>query len=105
MPLAVGLFVEAAIAGRILTDTIVIPSNGLRAGDRVFILDVNGRLEIRGVEVIYSNTRETFLASGIASGEAVITSAIRNPIPGMALEAINADVEALSAASNSTLAN
>lgn len=105
MPLAVGLFVEAAIAGRILTDTIVIPSNGLRAGDRVFILDVNGRLEIRSVEVIYSNTRETFLASGIASGEAVITSAIRNPIPGMALEAINADVEALSAASNSTLAN
>lgn len=105
MPLAVGLFVEAAIAGRILTDTIAIPSDGLRAGDRVFILDVKGQLEIRNVEVIYSNTRETFLASGIASGEAVITSAIRNPIPGMALESINAESEAISATLDATLAD
>ena len=105
MPLAVGLFVEAAIAGRILTDTIAISSDGLRAGDRVFILDANGQLEIRDVEVIHSNTRETFLASGIAAGEAVIISAIRNPIPGMALESINAESEAIIVASDSNLAD
>ena len=105
MPLAVGLFVEAAIAGRILTDTISISSDGLRAGDRVFILDANGQLEIRNVEVIHSNTRETFLASGIAEGEAVITSAIRNPIPGMALEPINAAPEAIIVASDSSVAD
>ena len=105
MPLAVGLFVEAAIAGRILTDTIAIPSDGLRAGDRVFILDANGQLEIRSVEVIYSNTREAFLASGIAAGEAVIISAIRNPIPGMALEPINAEPEAIIVASDSNVAD
>jgi len=66
---------------------------------------VKGQLEIRNVEVIYSNTRETFLASGIASGEAVITSAIRNPIPGMALESINAESEAISATLDATLAD
>ena len=105
MPLAVGLFVEAAIAGRILTDTIAISSDGLRAGDRVFILDANGQLEIRAVEVIYSNTRETFLAGGIAEGEAVIISAIRNPIPGMALEPINAEPEAIVIASEPAVAD
>jgi RND family efflux transporter MFP subunit len=105
MPLAVGLFVEAAIAGRILTDTIGISSDGLRAGDRVFILDANGQLEIRAVEVIHSNTRETFLAGGIAEGEAVIISAIRNPIPGMALEPINAEPEAIVIASEPAVAD
>jgi RND family efflux transporter MFP subunit len=105
MPLAVGLFVEAAIAGRILTDTIAISSDGLRAGDRVFILDANGQLEIRAVEVIHSNTRETFLAGGIAEGEAVIISAIRNPIPGMALEPINAEPEAIVIASEPAVAD
>jgi multidrug efflux pump subunit AcrA (membrane-fusion protein) len=105
MPLAVGLFVEAAIAGRILTDTIAISSDGLRAGDRVFILDANGQLEVRDVEVIYSNTREAFLASGIAAGEAVIISAIRNPIPGMALESINAEPEAIIVATDSSVAD
>jgi RND family efflux transporter MFP subunit len=105
MPLAVGLFVEAAIAGRILTDTIAISSDGLRAGDRVFILDANGQLEIRAVEVIHSNTRETFLAGGIAEGEAVIISAIRNPIPGMALEPINAAPEAIVIASEPAVAD
>jgi hypothetical protein len=55
--------------------------------------------------VIHSNTRETFLAGGIAEGEAVIISAIRNPIPGMALEPINAAPEAIVIASEPAVAD
>lgn len=89
MPLAVGLFVEASVAGRVVSDAIRIPSAGLRAGDRVFVLSERGRLDIRDVDVIHSSASEVLLASGVAPGEAVITSAIRNPIPGMALEPIS----------------
>ena len=42
MPLAVGLFVEAAIAGRVVNDAIRIPVAGLRAGNRVFVLSEQG---------------------------------------------------------------
>ena len=88
MPLAVGLFVEAAIAGRVVNDAIRIPVAGLRAGNRVFVLSEQGRLDIRDVAVIHSSASDVFLASGVTAGEAVITSAIRNPIPGMSLEPI-----------------
>ena len=103
MPLAVGLFVEAAVSGRIVESAIRIPSDGLRAGDRVFVLTDDGLLDIRDVDVIHSNVAETILASGVLAGEEVITSAIRNPIPGMALEPIGTEV-ALGGAGE-TLAN
>lgn len=89
MPLAVGLFVEAQIAGRIVENVISIPEAGLRAGDRVFILNDEGLLEIRQADVIHRGGNEAILASGVAVNESVIVSAIRNPIPGMRLEAID----------------
>lgn len=89
MPLAVGLFVDAMISGRIVEDAIRIPAAGLRAGDRVFVLNAEGRLEIHEVDVIYRNSSQAVLNTGIiAPGAQVVVSAIRNPIPGMALEAI-----------------
>ena len=103
MPLAVGLFVEASISGRIVENAIRIPSDGLRAGDRVFVLADGGVLDIREVDVIHSNAAETILGSGVLSGEEIITSAIRNPIPGMALERIGTEVAV--GGSGETLAN
>ncbi len=88
MPLAVGLFVDAAIGGRTVSNAIQIPNEALRAGNRVFVLTGEGQLAIRDVELIYQNSSQAILASGISAGEQVIVSAIRNPIPGMRLEAI-----------------
>lgn len=92
MPLAVGLFVSASIAGRIIDDAVEVPPEGLRAGDRVFVLNSNGRLEIRDVQVLHQTTEQTVIGGGIDDGELVIVSAIRNPIPGMELEAIEPNV-------------
>jgi RND family efflux transporter MFP subunit len=88
MPLAVGLFVDAAISGRTVSNAIQIPNAALRAGNRVFVLTGEGQLAIRDVELIYQNSSQAILASGVTAGEQVIVSAIRNPIPGMRLEAI-----------------
>ena len=89
VPLAVGLFVDAVILGRTINSAMSIPSAGLRAGDRVFILSETGTLDIRNVRVIYRNSEKAVLASGVKAGEQVIVSAIRNPISGMRLEAIS----------------
>jgi len=88
MPLAVGLFVDANIAGRVIDQAIALPAEGLRAGDRVFVLNTDGQLEIRETEVIHQTAEQTVIASGVNDSELVIVSAIRNPIPGMSLEAI-----------------
>lgn len=103
MPLAVGLFVEASVGGRVVSDAIRIPPAGLRAGDRVFVLSEQGRLDVRDVNVIHSSASEVFLSSGVSPGEAVITSAIRNPIPGMSLEPIT--LEGATGGAGEALAN
>ena len=89
MPLAVGLYVNASIAGRIVDDAIEIPGEGLRAGNLVFVLTEEGQLSIRNVNVIHNTADQTLLSSGVSQGENVIVSAIRNPIAGMRLESID----------------
>lgn len=88
MPLAVGLYVEASIEGQQLDNAMSIPANALRAGDMVFIVNDEGRLEIRQVEVAHASPEQVVVAAGLEPGEQVITSAIRNPVKGMALESI-----------------
>ena len=91
MPLAVGLFVDATIQGRSLKAAISIPGNALRAGNLVYVINGEGRLEIRNVNVVHSTPERAVIAKGLAPGEKVVVSAIRNPIQGMALAAMNAE--------------
>ena len=91
MPLAVGLFVDARIEGRQLPDAMSIPGSALRAGDRVYLINNEGRLEIGDVSVAHSSPQRAIISDGLQPGEQVITSAIRNPVQGMALVALNAD--------------
>jgi RND family efflux transporter MFP subunit len=88
MPLAVGLFVDANIEGKRLPAAVSIPSSALRAGDKVFLVNAEGRLEIRSVEIAHVGGGRAVVSSGLAAGEEVIVSAIRNAISGMAIEAI-----------------
>lgn len=88
MPLAVGLFVTAEIAGRVIRNAFIIPRHALRAGNQVYVVNDNGRLEIRSVDVTYSSSEEAVIGLGLSAGDKVVVSSIRNPIEGMALEAL-----------------
>ena len=92
MPMAVGLFVDATVSGRVIEDVIQIPADGLRAGDRVFVVDDEGLLDIREAEVIHRSATTAVIAQGVDAGERVVVSAIRNPIPGMRLKVIGDEV-------------
>jgi RND family efflux transporter MFP subunit len=94
MPLAVGLYVDAEIEGRLVADGIQIAAEGLRAGDEIFVLDGEGLLDIRQVDVIHRSRHSALLASGVEAGEPVIVSAIRNPVRGMRLEAMDTEAVA-----------
>ncbi len=90
MPLAVGLYVDAKVSGRMVDNAISIPNSALRAGNQVFVIGESGLLEIRDIDLIHRNRERVVLASGVRAGEQVVVSAIRNPIPGMRLESIDA---------------
>lgn len=89
MPLAVGLYVEAAIEGRQLQGAFTIPRDALRAGNQVFLVDSRNQLQIREVEVMHTSPRRAVIASSLLRGEKVVTSPVRNPVEGMQLQAID----------------
>lgn len=94
MPLAVGLFVEAEIRGRELAGAVQVPAKGLRPGDKLYVVDSSGLLDIRDARVEYLNADYAVLSEGLRPGERLVVSALRNPISGMALSTIDERVYA-----------
>jgi len=92
MPLAVGIYVNAEIKGRRISDATVIPRDGLRAGNNVFVIDSEDKLDVRKVDVVHSSSTMAIIGSGVQPDDRVIVSSIRNPIPGMRISALNTDV-------------
>jgi multidrug efflux pump subunit AcrA (membrane-fusion protein) len=89
--MAVGLFVDAELEGRELTQVVQIPSKGLRPGDQIYVVDASGQLDIRTVSVASSNARTTIISDGLRPGERVVVSTLRNPVSGMRVETIDDD--------------
>lgn len=88
-PLATGLFVEAEIDGRTLEDSVVLPRTALRGKDSVFIARDDETLEIRPVQVAFSERERLILASGVDEGERVVTSPVRAASNGMKIKPVD----------------
>ena len=85
-PLAVGMFVEAEIAGRRVDDVVMLPWAALHGRDQVLIVDDDGRLRYRQVDILRSTTEFVLVRSGLAEGERVSISALDAVIDGMAVQ-------------------
>ncbi|MEM1412454.1 MAG: efflux RND transporter periplasmic adaptor subunit [Pseudomonadota bacterium] len=86
MPMAVGLFVDAQIAGVEGLDAIVMPRLALRNEDKVYVINAENRLEIRTVQVISTSEDRVLIAEGVSPGEQVVTSTLPNAVDGMEVE-------------------
>ena len=73
-PLAPGLFVDAQIVGKTLQDVIVIPRDGLRPENKVYVVDQEGVAQSRDAVVLDVNPQRAILTSGLSVGELVILS-------------------------------
>jgi len=82
-PLAVGLFVEAEIAGRRVDGAFVVPRSALRTGDQVLVIDDESRVRYRDVEVLRRERDTAIVASGLAAGDAVVVSPLAAAVDGM----------------------
>jgi RND family efflux transporter MFP subunit len=82
-PLAVGLFVSVEIQGPKLEDAAVIPRPALRQNDVVWVVDKNGRLSFRKVEIARILPDKVILKSGLLQGEMIVTSPLKAVTDGM----------------------
>jgi hypothetical protein len=86
-PLAVGMWVEAAIAGHRFENIFRVPNVAVRGHDRVLVVDGEGRLRLRPVEILRTERDEVLVRGGLEPGVRVCLSPIAIVVEGMAVTA------------------
>ncbi|MBW2274775.1 MAG: efflux RND transporter periplasmic adaptor subunit [Deltaproteobacteria bacterium] len=90
-PLVVGLFVEAQILGRRLTDVVVLPRAALRDGTRVLVVDGDDRMHFRPVETLRVERDQVVIGAGLARGERVCVSPLQAVVDGMRVRVVGGE--------------
>lgn len=89
-PLAVGMYVEAEISGRIARDVAVLPRPALRGRDQVLVVTPDDRLSFRNVDVLRTSTESVIVRAGLQAGELVVVSPLDTPTDGMRVQLADA---------------
>ena len=92
-PLAVGLFVDVEIEGRLLQSAVVLPRLALREGNHVYVVDDDNRLHSRAVEVLREDRDEVVITEGLSAGERVNLSPLRGAVDGMKVRVLDEPAE------------
>ncbi|MEP3889533.1 MAG: efflux RND transporter periplasmic adaptor subunit [Hellea sp.] len=88
-PLAPGLFVDAAIDGKTYENVIVLPRDGLRPEDEVYVVDDQGKVEIRKPEVLDTDSERALLFGGVEPGELIVLSPMEKSRVSMTLKVLD----------------
>ena len=88
MPIAVGMFVNAEIAGVEEQAAFVMPRLALRNDNKVYVINGDNELEIRTVDVLSTSEERVLVTGGVNAGDRVVTSPVPNAVEGMAVEPI-----------------
>lgn len=89
VPLAPGLFVDAEIDGKTFEDVIVLPRDGLRPEDKVYVVDDKGKVDIRDAVVIDTTAQRAVLSAGVSAGELVVLSPLERSRTSLSLKAFD----------------
>lgn len=89
IPLAPGLFVDASVSGKSYNDVIVIPRDGLRPGNEVYVVDDKGKAEIRTVSVLDTDSGRAVVTAGIDAGELIVLSPMERSRVDMTLKVLD----------------
>ena len=91
VPLAPGLFVTAKVVGKTFESAIVIPRDGLRVDNEIYVVDDTGQAEIRTATVLDSTPQRAVLSAGVSPGELVVLSPMERSRISMPLEVRDID--------------
>lgn len=84
-PLPIGTFVAAEIVGTQEVAAIRIPRTALRGSDQVLVVTDDDKIDIRTVDIAYSDQSYVYVSAGVAPGERITTTAIEAPTDGMSV--------------------
>ncbi len=90
-PLPSGLFVQAAVRGRELEGVFLLPRRAERSPGEVWLVDIEGSLERRVVEVALREGDQIVVTSGLEQGERIVVSPLATPVVGMPVRVLDGE--------------
>lgn len=84
-PLLIGSYIKVEIDGPKIEGLFVLPRAAVRENDQVWIMNREGRLEVREIGILQKREQTVLVDRGIAEGDRIILSALPLPVPGMEL--------------------
>lgn len=84
-PLLLGSYVQVEIDGRELDSVIPLSRDLVRDGDRVWVMNADGKLEIRAIQTAFRSRDRVLVAQGLQEGERLVTTDLPAPVEGMPL--------------------
>lgn len=88
LPLLLGSFVDVAIEAEPIEDAIRLPRVALRNGRNVYVMNDQDTLEIRDVDIAWTEPDAVLVTGGLEANERVVTSRIPTPVPNMLLRTL-----------------
>lgn len=85
-PMVEGMFVDVLFTSDPPPGAVVIPRTALRPGDQVWVIDGDGKLDIRDVRVARAGIDQAVISGGLATGERVCTSNLQYVTQGMPVQ-------------------
>ena len=85
LPLLLGSFVDVAVAAQPIDDAIRLPRVALRNGRNVYVMNEQDLLEIRDVQIAWTEPDAVLITGGLEPDERVVISRIATPVPNMLL--------------------
>lgn len=90
-PLVAGSFVEAVIQGKTFDNIIALPRQAIHNLNEVWVVSEEDRLQVKNVDILYSDRTETYISSGLSDGDRVILSPLNIVIDNMRVNVIESD--------------
>ena len=90
-PLVAGLFVQATILGHRYDGIVAIPRSALQAGERVYVVGDDNRLEFRELDILRVAGDTVYARGGLRDGEVICARVWRDAIDGQLVRPVPAD--------------
>jgi len=89
--LLLGSYVRVEIEGKHLPKAAAIERDLVHDGDQLWIMDDQGRLDIRTVEIAFRGQDKVLITGGVRDGELLVTTNLPSPVQGMSLRLEDAE--------------
>ncbi len=87
-PMAVGMFVDAAVEVPARPGSFALPAPCVTADGRLFVIDEKNRLDPQSVRVLHRDTERVVVAGGLESGQRVCATRLDYAVAGMPVRVV-----------------